>query len=130
MVNTTALLLIENNLEGLAAVLLGAETLSDNLNGVDNVGEDGIVNSSQSAGTRTLLGKGVARADGALGAGEDTARGNDDNVAVGEFLLELTGQSVKKYQRLLFCGLFVAQERTAAGSCGNPGGEGRERRWQ
>lgn len=94
MVNTTTLLLIENDLDGLAAVLLGADTLSNDLNGVDDVGEDGVVDSSQSTGTRTLLGKGVARADRALGAGEDTARGNDDNVAIGEFLLELTGQAV------------------------------------
>lgn len=94
VVNTTTLLLIENDLDGLAAVLLGADTLANNLNGVDDVGEDGVVDSSQSTGTRTLLSEGVARADGALGAGEDTARSNDDNVAVGELLLELTSQSV------------------------------------
>lgn len=94
VVNTTTLLLIENDLDGLAAVLLGADTLANNLNGVDDVGEDGVVDSGQSTGTRTLLGEGVARADRALGAGEDTARSNDDNVAVGELLLELTGQSV------------------------------------
>lgn len=131
VVNTTTLLLVENDLDGLAAILLGADTLANNLNGVDDVGEDGVVDSSQSTGTRTLLGEGVARADGALRAGEDTARSNDDNVAVGELLLELTGQSVDC--QLLLCQFFkfvVFAKRTAAGSCGNPGGEGRERRWQ
>jgi hypothetical protein len=45
VVNTTALLLVENNLDGLAAVLLGADALADDLDGVDEVGEDGVVDS-------------------------------------------------------------------------------------
>lgn len=94
VVNATALLLIENDLDGLAAVLLGADTLANNLNGVDNVRKDGVVDSSQSAGTRTLLGESVAGAGRALGAREDTARSDDDDMAVRELLLELTGQSV------------------------------------
>jgi hypothetical protein len=94
VVDTTTFLLVKDNLDGLAAILLGADTLANNLNGVDDVGQNGVVDGSQSAGTRTLLGEGVARAGRALGAGEDTARGDDDDMAVGEFLLELTGQSV------------------------------------
>lgn len=94
VVNTTALLLVENNLDGLAAVLLGADTLANDLDGVDEVGEDGVVDSSQSAGTGTLLGLVGARVDGALGAGEDTALSDEEDVAVGELLLELTGQAV------------------------------------
>jgi hypothetical protein len=39
------------------------------------------------------LGEGSARAVGALGTGKNTARGEDQDVAVGEFLLELTGES-------------------------------------
>lgn len=47
----------------------------------------------QSAGTGTLLLLGVAGAGRALGAGEDTARSQDEDVAVGELLLQLTGQA-------------------------------------
>jgi hypothetical protein len=52
-------------------------------------------------------------------------------VAVGEFLLELTGQSVNvSFRPANFMGMLFSQKRTAAGSCGSPGGEGRERRWR
>ena len=95
VVNTTALLLVEDDLEGLGAVLLGAETLADNLDGVDEVGQDSIVDSSQRARTGALLGLVVAGTAGALGAGQDAARGQDQDVAVGELLLQLTGQAVE-----------------------------------
>lgn len=94
MVNTTTLLLVQDDLEGLGAVLLGAGTLADDLDGVDEVGEDGVVDSSQSAGTGTLLLLVGTRAGGALGAGQDAALSNEENVAVGELLLELTGQAM------------------------------------
>lgn len=93
VVDTTTLLLVEDDLEGLGAVLLGADTLADDLDGVDEVSEDGVVDSGQSAGTGALLGLGGARVDGALGAGQDAALSNEENVAVGELLLELTGQT-------------------------------------
>lgn len=48
----------------------------------------------EGAGARALLGLGCARAGGALGAGQDAAGGDDQDVAVGEFLLELTGETV------------------------------------
>lgn len=51
------------------------------------------MDSSQSARTGALLGLVVAGAAGALRAGEDLALGNDQDVAVGELLLELTGQA-------------------------------------
>ena len=51
------------------------------------------MNSSQSSRTGTLLLLGVAGAGGALGAGEDLALGDDQDVAVGELLLELTGKA-------------------------------------
>jgi hypothetical protein len=51
------------------------------------------VNSSQCSRTRALLLEGVARAGRSLGAGQDAARGEDQNMAVGELLLELTGQA-------------------------------------
>ena len=49
VVDTTTLLLIENNLEDLAAVLAGTETLANNLDGVDKIGQDGVVDSSESS---------------------------------------------------------------------------------
>ena len=51
------------------------------------------MNSSQSSRTGTLLLLGVAGAGGTLGAGQDTARGQDQDVAVGELLLELTREA-------------------------------------
>lgn len=94
VVDAATLLLVEDDLEGLGAVLLSAQTLADNLNGEDKVGQDSVVDSGQSTRTGALLGGGVARAGGALGAGEDTARSEDQDVAVRELLLELTGETV------------------------------------
>jgi hypothetical protein len=93
VVNTTALLLVKDDLEDLGAVLLGAETLADNLDGVDEVGEDGVVDSGKSPGLGALLGLRSARAVGALGAGQNAAGSNDQDVAVRELLLELTGET-------------------------------------
>lgn len=94
MVDTTTLLLIEDDLGGLAAVLLGADALTDDLNGVDEVVEDGVVDSGQSTRARALLGLVGARVDGTLGAGENPALSDEEDVAVRELLLELTGQAV------------------------------------
>ena len=94
MIHAALLLLIQDNLQCLAAVLLGAQTLAYDLDGVDEVGQDGIVNSGECSRTGSLLGERGARAVRALGAGENTARGEDQDVAVGELLLELTGEAV------------------------------------
>jgi hypothetical protein len=51
------------------------------------------VDSSQSTRTRALLLLGVARASGTLGAGQDAARSEDQDMAVRELLLELAGQA-------------------------------------
>jgi hypothetical protein len=93
VIHATLLLLIKHNLQDLASILLGPQSLANDLDGVDEVGEDGVVDSSQSSRAGTLLGEGGARAVGALGTGENTARGEDQDVAVGELLLELTGES-------------------------------------
>ena len=101
VVNTTLLLLIENNLQDLAAIFLGAETLADDLDGEDEVSENGVVDGGECSGTGALLRERCARAVGALGAGKNAARGEDQDVAVGELLLELTGESAvvsKVYQ--------------------------------
>lgn len=139
MVNTTLLLLVQDNLQGLGAILLGASALANDLDGVDEVGQDGLVDSGQSAGTGALLGLVGARGDGALGAGQDAALSNEEDVAVRELLLELAGQTVGERKKSKLVPLFQALvekkiqivERcrlTAAGSCGIPGGEGRGRR--
>jgi hypothetical protein len=94
VVNTTALLLVEDDLEDLGAVLLGAEALADDLNGVDEVGQDGIVDGGESAGARALLLEGVAGAGRALGARENAASGNEEDVAVRELLLQLAGEAL------------------------------------
>jgi hypothetical protein len=52
------------------------------------------VDSGESPGLGTLLGLVGARAVGALGAGENAAGSNDQDVAVGELLLELTGETL------------------------------------
>lgn len=54
------------------------------------------MDSSQCARTWALLGLRCSAAVAALWARQDTAGGNDDDVTVGEFLLELTGQAGRK----------------------------------
>lgn len=93
VVDASALLLVKDDLEELAAVLLGADTLADNLDGVAEIGQDGVVDGGQSAGAGTLLLLVVARAGSTLGAGENAARSEDQDVAVRELLLELAGQT-------------------------------------
>lgn len=94
MVDTAPLLLIQDHLDGLAAVLLGADALADDLDGVDEVIEDGVVDGGQGTRARTLLGLVGARVGRALGAGENAALSDEEDVAVGELLLELTGEAV------------------------------------
>jgi len=94
VVDAAALLLVKEDLEDLGAIFLGANTLSNNLDGEDEVGEDGVVHGGEGSAARSLLGLSGAAAVAALRAGENATRGNDDDVAVGELLLELTGQSL------------------------------------
>jgi len=136
VVDTAALLLVQDDLEDLAAVLLGADALADDLDRVDDVGQDGVVHGGQGARARTLLLLVVAGADGALGTGQDAARGDDQDMAVGELLLELTGQAGLEREMSAFSFPTATDPvggygcHTAAGSCGSPGGEGRGRRWR
>jgi hypothetical protein len=86
------------------------------------------VDSSESARAGTALLLGVAGASGALGAGKDTARSKDQDVAVRELLLKLTGEAT--------CLLSVRADRvwtavsrlTAAERGGSPAGKGRGQR--
>ncbi len=52
------------------------------------------MNGGQGSAARTLLSLGSAAAVAALGAGKDAARGEDQDMAVGELLLEFTGETV------------------------------------
>ena len=51
------------------------------------------MDSGECSGTRTLLGLRCTRSVGALWAGKNAASGKDENVTVGELLLELTGET-------------------------------------
>jgi hypothetical protein len=93
VINTTLLLLIEDNLQDLAAIFLGAKTLANDLHWVDEVGEDGVVDGGQCSRTGSLLGERGAGSVAALRAGENAAGGEDQDVTVGELLLELTGET-------------------------------------
>lgn len=55
VVNTTSFLLVQDNLQDLASILLGSQSLSNNLDGVDNISQDGIVDGGQSSGSWSLL---------------------------------------------------------------------------
>lgn len=90
VVDAGALLGVKEDLDDLVAVLLGADALANDLSGVDEVGEDSVVDSGQGAGSWALLGDTAA----ARGEREDTALGDEEDVAVRELLLELTGESV------------------------------------
>jgi len=94
VVNTTSLFLVQNNLQSLASVFLGTNTLADNLNWVDEVTEDGIVDSSESSGTRTLLSLGGTGSVAALWSGKNAASSEDYDVTVRELLFELTGETL------------------------------------
>lgn len=94
VVNTASLLLVQNDLEQLAAVLLGAESLADDLDWVHNIAEDGFVDSGQCAGSGSLLGLCGSASVAALWSREDAALSKEDDVTIGELLLEFTGQAL------------------------------------
>lgn len=101
VVDTTTLLLVKDDLQNLGTVLLGTKTLADNLHWVNEVGEDGIVHSSESARAWALLGLASAAAVATLWAWQNAARGDDQDVAVREFLLELSGETSSCVRRCL-----------------------------
>ena len=82
VVDATTLLLVQNNLQCLAAVLLGAKSLANNLNRVHEIGEDSIVDGGECSGAGSLLLLRVARSSRPLGAGENSSRGKDQDMSV------------------------------------------------
>lgn len=89
VVDNGLLLGVQEDLGDLGAIGLGADTLADNLGWVDEVTEEVLVDGGESTGSWALLG-------GSGSAGwdwEDSALSNEDDVAVGELLLELAGKT-------------------------------------
>ena len=130
MVHASLLLLIEDDLQQLGAVLLSAQALADDLDGVDEVGEDGVVDSGQGSGTWALLRLASARSVRAFGAGEDAACGEDQDVAVGELLLKLAGEA-REFGGQTFpfnLGEEGEERHTVAAPCGSLEGMGRGQR--
>jgi hypothetical protein len=80
---------IEEDLEGLGAIDLLTESLTNDFGRENEVIQDSVVDSSQStrSGTRLL---GVVTT---AGNSQDTTLSNEDNVTVRELLLELTGKT-------------------------------------
>ena len=62
------------------------------------------MDSGESARAGALLGLGVAAAGGALGAGQDAAGSDEEDLTVGELLLKLAGEAdVGSVLRLKTC---------------------------
>lgn len=85
IVDARALLRVQEDLDDLVAVLLGADALADDLGRVHEVGQDRFVHGCQGARAWALLRDAAA----ARGEWEDAAQGNEQHVAVGELLFEL-----------------------------------------
>lgn len=103
VIDARALFGIKEDFDNLMPVLLGADAFAHNLSGVDEVREDRVVDGGEGARSRALLGDTAAT----RGKWEDTALGDKQDVAVGEFLLELAGESNLK---LLLAGWWVLGE--------------------
>lgn len=80
---------VQVDLADLLATNQVSDSLADNLGGEHKVLQDGVVDSGQSSGLRSLLQQ--LRLSGGLG--EDLALTQEDDVSVGELLLQLSGQS-------------------------------------
>jgi hypothetical protein len=94
VVHTTSLLLIQNDLQNLAAILLSPDTLAYDLDWVNDIGQDSIVDSSQCSRSWSLLCLVGSAAVRTLWAGKDAARGDDDDLAVGELLLKFASEAL------------------------------------
>lgn len=85
IVDASALLRVQEDLDDFMAVLFGADALADDLGRVHEVGQDRVVHGRQGARARALLRDAAA----ARGEWEDAALCNEQDVAVGELLFEL-----------------------------------------
>lgn len=77
MIYTTLLLLVQNDLQNTTAIFLGAYTLADNIHGIHEIGEDGVVHGGEGTGPGSFLLLRGARTVGTLWTGEDSTRGEN-----------------------------------------------------
>jgi hypothetical protein len=94
VIHPTLLLLIKNDLQHFTSIFLGPNPLADNLNRIDDIGQDGIMHRSQGTGARSFLSLRGPATVGAFGTGENASGSEDENVAVGEFLFELACETL------------------------------------
>lgn len=85
IVDASALLRVQEDLDDFMAVLFGADALADDLSRVHEVGQDRVVHGRQGARARALLRDAAA----ARGEWEDAALSDEQDVAVGELLFKL-----------------------------------------
>ena len=90
MFNVGLLVLVQVDLEESGAVKTDPGALANDLGGVDQVIEDGVVNSNQGTGHGSLLLKLVGLS---CWLGQDPSLGNEDDVLAGELLLQLANQT-------------------------------------
>lgn len=95
-IDAAALLLVQDDLEHLAAVLTGAGAFADNFDGVDDVVENGVVDGGQCARVRPFLRLRCPRSIATFGPGENAARCQEEDVSVRELLLEFSRQAVSR----------------------------------
>jgi hypothetical protein len=100
VVDRAALLLVENDADDTAAVSALEHAATDNLNRIDEIGQDGVVDGLEGARTRALLGLVGARPVGALRARQNATHAEDQDMAIGELLLELAGEALGKVRFL------------------------------
>ena len=82
IIDASPLLLVQDDFQDLTAVLAGLDAFPDDLDGVDDVGQDGVVHGRQRARVRPFLRLRGARPVAAFRAGQDAARGQEEDVSV------------------------------------------------
>lgn len=91
MFNGGLLVLVQVHLNQLRAIQLDADALANDFSWEDQIFQDGIVDSGQSAGTWTLLLQWISSLTGGLGQNLTFANNND--MFTREFLLQFTNQN-------------------------------------
>lgn len=89
--NGGLLVLVQVHLNQLRAIQLDADALANDFSWEDQIFQDGIVDSGQSAGTWTLLLQWISSLTGGLGQNLTFANNND--MFTREFLLQFTNQN-------------------------------------